>query len=305
MHARREEVSGIGRYTVDRQSRPEFLQKMGFKRSRNARGAIPRCNERWHDSLARSLARVCSPEKKASRYGTNGGLLMVPTAGGTLMMVVVAARRVEKRVDVGKRSEVSESANRRRKGWDTGADGRQKQQRETEAGSVIGVFGEACCQRVGDALSLWLRCTKSDTRLSRLGTPSVRHCWSAGCVPVVEVPLVPVQVLLGRCELEERPSARASYRCSLREPKGKKAMPPASTAVHSRLALPCRTLPCSVWPACFGILYHLQTHSLNSLENLTPDDYIIMYDTITADVVMTVGTPTGPSAQPSTAQPSS
>lgn len=100
---------------------------------------------------------------------------MVPTAGGTLMMVVVAARRVEKRVDVGKRSEVSESANRRRKGWDTGADGRQKQQRETEAGSVIGVFGEACCQRVGDALSLWLRCTKSETRLSRLGTPSVRH----------------------------------------------------------------------------------------------------------------------------------
>lgn len=120
---------------------------------------------------------------------------MVPTASGTLMMVVVAARRVERRVDVGKRSEVSESANRRRKGWDTGADGRQKQQRETEAGSVIGVFGEACCQRVGDALSLWLRCTKSDTRLSRLGTPSVRHCWSAGCVPVVEVPLVPVQVL--------------------------------------------------------------------------------------------------------------
>lgn len=51
MHARREEVSGIGRYTVGRQSRPEFLQKMGFKRSRNARGAIPRCNERWHDSL--------------------------------------------------------------------------------------------------------------------------------------------------------------------------------------------------------------------------------------------------------------
>lgn len=55
MHARREEVSGIGRYTVGRQSRPEFLQKMGFKRSRNARGAIPRCKERWHDSLARSL----------------------------------------------------------------------------------------------------------------------------------------------------------------------------------------------------------------------------------------------------------
>lgn len=66
MQARREEVSGIGRYTVGRQSRPEFLQKMGFKRSRNARGAIPRCNERWHDSLARSLARSleCAVRKK-------------------------------------------------------------------------------------------------------------------------------------------------------------------------------------------------------------------------------------------------
>lgn len=62
MHARREEVSGIGRYTVGRQSRPEFLQKMGFKRSRNARSAIPRCNERWHDSLARALE--CAVRKK-------------------------------------------------------------------------------------------------------------------------------------------------------------------------------------------------------------------------------------------------